>query len=195
VATVAAKSNLAHEPTGASTHDRGAIGSDCLAAPRDIDQIPSVMKARLQLVPPPPLIFLRGRPTHKVIPDPVVNHSDLLSAGIALIEARVNVIPVKDNKKPALKEWTPFQSRRTTITELEKWCKKKSVYGLAMVGGKISGGHVVLDIDVAQCLELFLEAVKRNQEVRELANLLPIQQTGSGNYQMAFRLWAIPSIR
>jgi hypothetical protein len=135
----------------------------------------------------PPLILLRGWPIHKIIPAPAFNYPDLLSAGIALIKGGVSVIPVKDNKTPALKEWAPYQAKRTTIPELESWCKKKSVHGLAMVGGKISGGLMIFDFDVAGFFERFIETVKKNPEVRELAYLLPIQQTGSGNYQMAFR--------
>ena len=134
----------------------------------------------------PPVIFLWRRPTQKIIQAPAVNYPDLLSAGVALIEGGVNVIPVNDRKKP-LVVWTPYQSRRTTIPELEKWCKNPAVHGLAIIGGKISGGLAVFDFDVARFFERFIEAVKRNREVRELAYLLPIQQTGSGNYQMAFR--------
>jgi putative DNA primase/helicase len=126
------------------------------------------------------------RPTHKKNKAPAVNYPDLLSAGIALIEGGVNIIPVDDRKTP-LGAWKPYQSRRTTIPELEKWCKNPAVHGLAMIGGEISGGLVVFDFDVPGFFERFIEAVKRNREVRELAYLLPIQQTGSTNHQLAFR--------
>jgi hypothetical protein len=114
----------------------------------------------------PPVIILWRRPTPKITIAPAVNFANLLSAGKALIEGGVNVIPVNDHKTPAVDEWRPYQSNRTAIAELKSWCKKKHVYGLAMVGGKISGGLVILDIDVAGFLERFIEAVKRNREVR-----------------------------
>jgi putative DNA primase/helicase len=138
-----------------------------------------------QPVVSPPLIF-SWRPTPKINVIPAINYPDLLSAGSALIKGGVNVIPVDKRKKP-LVAWKPYQKRRTTIPELEKWCKSRAVCGLAMIGGEISRGLVILDSDVFGFFEKLIEKVKQNREVRELAYILPIQQTGSGNYQMAFR--------
>jgi hypothetical protein len=151
----------------------------------DLSNIPQELKALPQLVSPTPLIF-SWRPTPKITPTPAVNYPDLLSAGTALREGGVNLIRVNDHKTP-IGKWKYYQKNRTTKAELENWCEQKSVHGLAMICGKISGGLVIEDFDVAGFFERFIEAVKRNREVRELAAILPIQQTGSGNYQMAFR--------
>lgn len=132
-----------------------------------------------------PLIF-SWRPTPKISGVPAVNYPDLLSAGKALLKGGVNFISIDDQKKPRGK-WKHYQTERTADAELGVWCKKRSVHGLAMIGGEISGGLVIQDFDVPVFFERFIEKVKRHREVRELAYLLPIQQTGSGNYQMAFR--------
>lgn len=153
--------------------------------------IPAELKAQPHLVASP-LIF--SWHPQKILEAPPVNYPDLLSAGEAMLKSGVNLIPINKSKKPALKEWKPYQTRRTTIPELEKWYKSKAVHGLAMIGGEISRGLVDLDFDVSGFHERFLEKVKLNREVRELAYLLPIHQTGSGNYQMVFRCsWLLRS--
>lgn len=150
-----------------------------------------MLKAQPQQVVSPPLIF-SWRPTPKISGLPAVNYPDLLSAGIALIKGGVNVIPIDAKKTPAdpplpSQRWKKYQKERVTEALLWKWAKTLRVHGWAMIGGKVSGGLVDLDFDAPGFFERFMEKVKRNPEVRELAYLLPIQQTGSGNHQMAFR--------
>ncbi len=112
---------------------------------------------------------------------------DLLEAGLAYLEGGINLIPVNSRKTPAdpplpFQRWKKLQKEQVTKDLLRKWADTPGVQGWAMVCGKISGGLTILDFDVPGFLE------KWKGKVGEMAQVLPTQQTGSGEgYQVAFR--------
>lgn len=64
------------------------------------------------------------------------------------IEAGLSVIPVNDKKAPVnLSSWTPYQTRRASDDEIKKLFTGAGVFGIAVIGGEISGGLEVLDFD------------------------------------------------
>jgi hypothetical protein len=52
-----------------------------------------------------------------------------------------------EEKARFLKTWKPLQTRLPTPEELQKWFGGKKPYGIAVVGGAISGGAECIDID------------------------------------------------
>ncbi|MFH1597246.1 MAG: DUF3987 domain-containing protein [Pseudomonadota bacterium] len=122
-------------------------------------------------------------------PEPAtyLDREALAAAALAYLAGGLSIIPVNGRKKPSLKEWKPFQGKQATREQFERWVRFHSLAGFAVVCGEVSGGLAIFDFDVDGFIERFLEAVKRDPEVRELAGSLPIQQTGSGNHQIAFR--------
>lgn len=76
--------------------------------------------------------------------------------------------------------WKPFQERQPTQGELNAWIDS-NVQAYAVVGGMVSGGVEVLDFDVPGYYERWAEIVADD------AAMLPLQQTGSGNWQVAYR--------
>lgn len=63
------------------------------------------------------------------------------------IEAGLSVLPVRENKAPALHEWTPYETRRASDNEIKTMFTGANVFGIAVICGSISGGLEVLDFD------------------------------------------------
>lgn len=76
--------------------------------------------------------------------------------------------------------WTPYQTEPASEDTLRRWFARgcKSV---AVVGGKVSGGLLVIDFDEPRFYPAWLELVG------PLAAGLPTQQTGGGGYQVMAR--------
>src|SRR5438876_12359360 len=94
---------------------------------------------------------------------------DLLSAALACIKAGVSIIPIDHKtKKPAWwllpkdengkPHWKPFQSVIADESTVRKWFAS-GIKSFAVVGGKVSGGLLVLDFDAPGFLERWAEAV------------------------------------
>lgn len=62
------------------------------------------------------------------------------------LEWGLSVFPVSRDKKPILKSWKEFQTRRPTKDEIENWFFDYNPDGIAIVTGKVSG-IVVLDVE------------------------------------------------
>ncbi len=58
-------------------------------------------------------------------------------------------IPCKyGSKQPSIRSWKPFQTRKPTCEETERWSKRQC--NLAIVLGDVSGGLIVRDFDSKQ---------------------------------------------
>lgn len=117
--------------------------------------------------------------------------ADLLSAALACIGADVSIIPIEHTtKRPAVNllprsdehnpTWKPYQSAIADEATVRRWFKA-GIQSFAVIGGKVSGGLLVLDFDAPGFYERWTEAVG------ELANGLPVQKTGGGGYQVLLR--------
>jgi len=67
-----------------------------------------------------------------------------------------SVIPVGTDKKPAIKEWKPYQTKRPTKDELQQWFGNGSKNNIGIVTGAISGIAVV-DFDTPEAVKLAKE--------------------------------------
>ena len=94
-----------------------------------------------------------------------------------------NVIPIKskgntkdDYKRPLFNEWKPYQTRRVTIEEINKWWDRWPTANIGLICGKISG-FAVLDIDADKGgLESLQEIAPANFEPDDLTT--PTVKTG-----------------
>jgi hypothetical protein len=117
-------------------------------------------------------------------------NDELLYAALACIKAGVSIIPIDHaTKRPATRllpkaegkpTWKPFQSAIADEVTVRRWFKA-GIQSFAVVGGKVSGGLLVLDFDAPGFCERWADAVG------SLANGLPVQQTGGGGYQVLLR--------
>jgi len=106
--------------------------------------------------------------------------NDLLAAALACIKAGVSIVPINHKtKKPALK-WKQYQTAIADEATVRRWFAS-GIQSFAVVGGKVSGGLLVLDFDAPGFCERFAVAAGN------LANGLPTQQTGGGGYQVLLR--------
>lgn len=106
---------------------------------------------------------------------------NLLDQAKEYAAAGLSIIPIDHRTKKPLGSWKEYQSRQADDRELESWFRSVRVKALAAVCGEVSGRLCVLDFDVSGFHELWRE------EAGELADGLPVQQTGGGGYQVFFR--------
>ncbi len=118
-------------------------------------------------------------------------NTDLLDAALAFIRAGVSIIPIDHTtKRPAMRllpkaeygrpVWKPYEQAIADEATVRRWFAA-GIEAFAMVGGKVSGGLLVIDFDVPRFYGAWRAAVG------ELADGLPIQQTGGGGYQVLVR--------
>lgn len=113
-------------------------------------------------------------------------NDELLSAALSCIKAGVSIIPIDHTtKRPAAKlllrgKWKPYQDAIADEATV-RWWFASGIQSFAVVGGNVSGGLLVLDFDAEGFIDRWADAVG------ELANGLPVQQTGGGGYQVLLR--------
>jgi hypothetical protein len=69
-----------------------------------------------------------------------------------------SLIPAKQNKKPAVKSWTPFKSNPPTDAQIKGWFNSPNVTGLALIAGEVSGGLAIRDFDTKSSYERWAQA-------------------------------------
>ena len=107
-----------------------------------------------------------------------------LAGGLSLVPCSAEtkrpdpeLLPRDENGKPG---WKVYQEHPADAATVKTWFTRgcKSV---AVVGGKVSGGLLILDFDEPRFYPAWLELVG------PLADELPTQQTGGGGYQVMVR--------
>lgn len=110
------------------------------------------------------------------------------------LKAQLSVIPTKENKVPALKEWKPYQSQRIKEEEVEGLFTGANVKGLGIVCGAISRGLEVIDVDTKHDTTGTLWEELRGlieDNLPETYTRLVIAQTKSGGYHIYYRCSSI----
>lgn len=98
-----------------------------------------------------------------------------LKYALAYAEMGWCVIPIKPGtKKPPLRSWEAYQSRRPSAATLQKWFAKEN--GMAVVAGPVSGGLVCRDFDDMAAYDLWAAAHP------EFAKALPTVATSRGRH-------------
>lgn len=82
--------------------------------------------------------------------------------------------------------WKPYQTRFPTQDEIDHWLRAR-IQALAVVCGQVSGGVEILDFDTGPNGETWYDAwCAQCCDVADRYNL-PVQQTGGGGFQTAWR--------
>lgn len=121
---------------------------------------------------------------------------DMLSIARSYVAAGLSVIPIapgtkhpyasrlptvwdadNDKTKPT---WRPYQERLPNLRELARWFDGTDA-GIGIVGGKISGGLVVLDFETVESYDAWCRAVV-GQIPGDLPEALPTVATASGRH-------------
>ena len=127
--------------------------------------------------------------------------SSLLTEAQRLKEASLSIIPIRaDGSKAAATAWKVYQSCLPTDAELTDWFRHPG-YGLAIVGGAISGHLEILDFDAADLFSPWADLVE--ELCPGLLQRLPLVQTPTdgrhvyercetieGNLKLALRMGA-----
>lgn len=114
--------------------------------------------------------------------------NNLIQKAIEYTGAGVSVIPTKADKRPALTEWTSYQSNIMPEEEIERLFT--GAVGLGIVCGRVSGGLEVIDVDTKHdttgtLWEEFSRLLEDN--LPETYKELVIAQTKSGGYHIYYR--------
>lgn len=100
---------------------------------------------------------------------------DVLSAALRYHSLGWSIIPiVSGTKRPAIKTWKPFQSKRADEQQLRDWFDKRDDLGLAVVLGTVSGGLTCRDFDFEAAYHAWKAANP------DLAKMLPTVKSGRG---------------
>jgi len=104
--------------------------------------------------------------------------SMLQEEAFRLRESGLSIIPIKTDgsKAPAI-QWKKHQSQRATAAQIATWCRKG--YGLAVVGGEVSGNLEILDFDDSAAFTEW-ECLVKEAGGEELLKKMPTVITPSG---------------
>ena len=87
-----------------------------------------------------------------------------LEAAMAYVNSGVSIIPiVSDGSKSPATEWSPYQEQLASKQKLTDWLfgKLRGHLGIAAIGGAVSGGLEILDIDSAKYVRPWEELVEK----------------------------------
>jgi hypothetical protein len=111
-----------------------------------------------------------------------------MTAALSYLHAGLSVIPIKgDGSKAPLLPWKKFQSRIASEKEVHTWYGNGHLAGVAVLGGKASGGaeHLDFDEDAERVFPAWRDLVEG--ELPGLIAKLCIRQTPSGGYHASYR--------
>lgn len=111
----------------------------------------------------------------------------LFKGVLRLRDAGLSVIPIKadGSKAAALPSWKPYQERLPNDDELRAWFGNGARPGVALVGGKVSGGLEIIDFDAPELIEEWRELVE--DAVPDLLGQLPQVVTPGDGLHVLYR--------
>ncbi len=111
------------------------------------------------------------------------NDSSFVDTAVRYREAGLCVLPaIREQKRPALKEWQPFQRNPPKVDQLRSWFKHE-IDALSIVTGEVSGNLEVIDFDQeAELYEAWWEKIPT-----ELRQKLVIETSQSGGKHVIYR--------
>ena len=100
---------------------------------------------------------------------------------VEYVDAGLSIVPIRldGTKSPAVPSWTEYQNRLPTRDEIDRWFSRPA--GIAIIGGRISGGLEILDFDQWELFEPWRSLTTGINEY------LPIVETGGGGYHVLYR--------
>jgi hypothetical protein len=78
----------------------------------------------------------------------------ILGAALAYLEIGISVLPVIGKKVP-LKSWVEFQTKRAPFSYVHNWHKAGLLRGVGILGGVVSGGLCLMDLDGIEAVAKF----------------------------------------
>lgn len=102
----------------------------------------------------------------------------------------LSVIPTKEDKRPALPSWSPFQSERMNTDQVGGFFSGVNIKGLGIICGAVSGNLEVIDVDTKHDTTgtLWVELKTLIEDnLPDVYNSLVIAQTKSGGYHIYYR--------
>ncbi len=104
-----------------------------------------------------------------------------------LTASGVSVIPILPSgaKAPALVTWKPFQAEIATGEQIKAWFTDER-YGLAVVGGAVSGNLLIVDFETESAFFAWCQHVD-DHDLRDLLTGLPITLTPKGGRHLFVR--------
>lgn len=118
--------------------------------------------------------------------------SNITAKAKEYLKAQLSVIPTKEDKRPALNSWLPYQKQRLTEEEVDALFN--TAKGIGIICGAISGNLEVIDVDTKHDETGYLwEDLKTLLEdnLPYLYSSLVIAQTKSGGYHIYYRCSSI----
>jgi putative DNA primase/helicase len=114
-----------------------------------------------------------------------------LDSALALISNGLSIVPIRPGgeKLPAVKTWKPFQTTIATEQQVNEWCHNGQ-FGLAIVGGAVSGNLEIIDIDRGELFSDFVHqllALYGDDAGQALLDRLVIVQTPRPGYHLYYR--------
>ncbi|MCZ6626258.1 MAG: DUF3987 domain-containing protein [Deltaproteobacteria bacterium] len=130
-----------------------------------------------------------GRLKDMILPEDLTSDPDpstLEKTATDLVAAGFSVIPIRsDQSKAPSIPWKTYQNRRATPPELHHWYGGGQLLGIAVVGGKVSGGLEIIDFDEPELFEPWQDLIEEANA--DLLDNLPIVLTPSGGYHLFYR--------
>ena len=102
----------------------------------------------------------------------------------------LSVIPTKEDKRPALPSWSPYQSERMNTDQVGGFFSGVNIKGLGIICGAVSGNLEVIDVDTKHDTtgSLWIELKTLIEDnLPDVYNSLVIAQTKSGGYHIYYR--------
>lgn len=111
----------------------------------------------------------------------------IFSYAAQYLKSGFSTIPIKvdGSKSPAVSSWAEYQKRKPSESELMKWFGNGASRGIAVIGGKVSGGLEILDFDSPDIIPAWRKLVE--EEAPDLLTKLPQVETPSGGLHVYFR--------
>lgn len=113
---------------------------------------------------------------------------DTLGEALRLQRIGISVIPVGNEKKPAVPRWKPFQHTPADERQVVDWFDRRDDLGLAIILGDVSGSLVVRDFDVGDSWQRWAA------EYPKLEQMLPAVETSRERRHIYARIVGCPAI-
>jgi putative DNA primase/helicase len=106
-----------------------------------------------------------GKPGPAPDTRPAAGNAEARALARACRAAGISTIPVRcdGSKAPAVLTWDPYKERLATEEEIDGWFGNGSVRGIAVVGGRVSGGLAILDSEYPDFTAAWCELVEAEE--------------------------------
>ena len=111
----------------------------------------------------------------------------MFTEAIRLQRIGISVIPIGKEKRPAIKEWKPFQTAPADERQVADWFDRRDDLNIAIILGEVSGNLVARDFDHVDAWPRWAS------EYPSLEQMLPTVQTSRGTHVYA-RIAGCPAI-